>query len=165
MWKWVAAIGCLMTGCPGDFDGQLFDVGLEAAGPVKLDKQIQVLGLDRGGQQDSVLDRDRSGGPEASACTPESETTTCSPLTSAECEQGAACYIVRGQYLDCVCPPGTATHGQPCNTATDCVPGLTCYSASGGPPGSCSILCDCTAVTSCLPLTGFAPLGLCDLLP
>ncbi len=150
-------LGYVLTGCPGDFDGQLHDTGAETAGhdSIKLDKQISVQVIDQGNRE--------AGAPavEAGSCASEDELTPCDPVTSEECAEGAACYIVRGEYLDCICPPGSVPTGGGCNTATDCVPGHTCYSSTGGPPGNCLALCDCSTTTSCQLLAAFSPFGLC----
>jgi len=150
-----------LIGCPGGYEGTLFEAGGPPGGAdlTRLDKRIFVQGQDRGTAGDA-----REAGPrppDAGPCAPEEEITPCSPLTSAECDPGAACYIVRGQHLDCVCPPGSAALRASCNTATDCAPGLTCYSSTGAPPGTCRALCDCSVTTDCFALEGFSPYGLC----
>ncbi len=97
---------------------------------------------------------------------PESIITLCDPLTSAECAAGAGCYIVRGEFLDCVCGTGDQALGQPCDTSTECAPGLACYSPTSTPPGECQLLCDplagdCVSGQPCQVLNNYPTYGTC----
>jgi hypothetical protein len=142
-----AALALLAVGCPGTMpsrDGTAHD----------------------GTAHDGTA-HDGAGAPDGSStCSPEDALTTCNPITSIECAQGAACYLVKGSYLDCICPPGKAKEGDPCTTATDCAAGHTCQSDSGSPPGTCRKLCDpsiptCPAKHSCKRLQNWPSLGYC----
>lgn len=140
--SWCAAAALLAVGCPGTVTvPPTGDSAWGHDGPATLD------------------------GP--STCSSEDARTSCNAITSAECAPGAACYLVKGSYLDCICPPGTAAEGDSCNTATDCAAGQTCYSSSGSPPGTCRKLCDtnipaCPAKHTCQPLQNWPQLGTCD---
>ena len=107
---------------------------------------------------------DRSAGD---ACAPNDVVTTCDPLAASSCAGGGACYLIKGQYLDCVCPPGTIDEGSACNTAVECKPGLTCFSSTGTPPGACRRLCDlkspsCSSGEACAEIPNFTTLGYCS---
>jgi hypothetical protein len=137
---WWVTLVCLIGGCEGRVDAPQLDGEVRDNGVVSV---------------------------ESGTCTPESQTTYCNPITSVECAPGAACYLVQGSHLDCVCPAGTAAEGDSCNTATDCEAGHTCFSATSTPPGACRLLCEpqipvCPGNHSCRQLQNWPQLGYCD---
>jgi hypothetical protein len=112
---------------------------------------------------DSAPDR-----PAASdlVCAARDATIACDPLAASVCPAGSGCYLIKGSYLDCVCPPGTLAEGDACNASTECSPGQTCLSATSTPPGVCHTLCDpggaaCANGKTCVALLNYPTLGTC----
>jgi hypothetical protein len=156
-------LACLAVGCTGRTRHIFWDTGPgDGDGARDTASKPRDKGVKDGAAPDTSTPLD--GG----SCSPEDAVTTCNPLAPSKvCAAGAACYIVKGTYLDCICPPGTAAAGSSCNTATDCAPKLTCYSATGKPPGTCVQLCDptlpaCKSGETCKTLNNFPQLGYCD---
>jgi len=156
------ALALLAGGCVGRVapSGDMY-----RPAPERLSSEI---GPGELGPPDATVDRALDGSP-GDACAPNDAITTCDPLAaSSSCGGGGACYLVKGQYLDCVCPPGTIDEGGACSTAVECRPRLTCFSSTGAPPGACRKLCDpqsdasCATGQSCTVIPNFSTLGYCQ---
>lgn len=99
-----------------------------------------------------------------SSCSPEDATTTCDPVTPSGCAAGAGCYLVKGAYVDCVCPAGTVAPGGPCNTSTECTSGHGCVGNTA--PGVCRRVClptapSCGAAETCKAVGTLPQYGMC----
>jgi len=153
------ALALFGTGCVGRVapSGDMYRPPPEASAEAELGPPADAAG-------DAAFDS-----TPGDACAPSDAVTTCDPLAATSCP-GGGCYLVKGQYLDCICPAGTIGEGSACNTAVECKPGLTCFSSTGAPPGACRKLCDpkspsCSSGEACAEIPNFASLGYCQPAP
>jgi hypothetical protein len=159
---WVVAVVTLASGCLGQVKGK---TDAEAGGP--SDAESEALDKPDGPPEDA-LNKD---GPsldqsphDRGICSPSGVVASCDPLTNSGCSSGD-CYITKAGYA-CVCPVGTATTGQACNTTTDCAPTNVC--AGQSPPGTCRLICDpnaaipCSGGELCIMIQGQAVVGYCQ---
>jgi hypothetical protein len=152
-----------LSACVGTAVAQL-DRG--AGDSVTEAKQREAAPTDGGGAERPAADRALDVLPADQGCARRDARIACDPLAPGACATGSGCYLIKGSYLDCVCPPGTMAEGDPCNASVECRPGQTCLSPTSTPPGVCHTLCDpggaaCANGNSCEAIPNYPKLGTC----
>jgi hypothetical protein len=98
---------------------------------------------DAGDAGDAASDASIPSGDADAACSTTGVIADCDPVALTGCSQGGCYLLPHGAGTACVCPPGTVTNGNDCETTIRCTPGSLCQGTAA--PGTCRSVCELDA--------------------